>query len=52
METGINRERKQKHTVKLPDAVIAATAIYLDLPLLTFDKNFESILNLKVMMWT
>ena len=45
------REIKQKYNIKLPDAVIAATALYLDLPLLTFDKDFKDIANLKLMLW-
>ena len=47
----IYREIKQKHTIKLPDAIIAATALYLDLPLLTYDKNFVEVTNLKLMLW-
>jgi len=47
----IYREIKRNYTVKLPDAVIAATAIYLDLPLLTLDQHFECIPNLKLMTW-
>ena len=47
----IYREIKHNSAVKLPDAVIAATAIYLDLPLLTFDQDFECIPNLKLMTW-
>ena len=47
----IYREIKRKYVVKLPDAVIAATALYLDLPLLTFDKDFEHIPNLKLITW-
>ena len=46
----IYREIKQKHIIKLPDAIIAATAIYLDIPLLTFDKGFKNIPHLKLMM--
>jgi predicted nucleic acid-binding protein len=46
----IYRELKQKNIIKLPDAIIAATAIYLDLPLLTFDKGFKNISNLKLIM--
>jgi predicted nucleic acid-binding protein len=46
----IYRELKQKHSIKLPDAIVAATAIYLDLPLLTFDKGFKNISNLKLIM--
>jgi len=47
----IYREIKRNYAVKLPDAVIAATAIYLDLPLLTLDQHFECIPNLKLMTW-
>jgi len=47
----IYREIKQKYTIKLPDAIVAATALYLDLPLLTFDKDFKSVTNLKLMLW-
>jgi len=46
----IYREIKQKYTIKLPDAIIAATAIYLDIPLLTSDKGFKNISHLKLMM--
>lgn len=34
--------------IKLPDAIIAATALYLDLPLLTFDSDFVRIPGLKL----
>lgn len=34
---------KQLYTLKIPDAIIAATAIYLNLPLLTADKDFKKI---------
>jgi predicted nucleic acid-binding protein len=47
----IYREIKQRYSIKLPDAVVAATALHLDLPLLTFDKGFKPILNLKLMFW-
>jgi predicted nucleic acid-binding protein len=46
----IYREVKQQHNIKLPDAIIAATAIYLDIPLLTFDKGFKNVSNLKLIM--
>jgi len=46
----IYRELKQNHIIKLPDAIVAATAIYLDMPLLTFDKGFKNISNLKLIM--
>ena len=38
--------------VKLPDAVIAATAIYFDLPLFTMDKGFEKISDLQAIILT
>lgn len=47
----IYKEIKQKYSLKLPDAVIAATAIYLDIPLLTFDKEFKSVSELKLILW-
>ena len=47
----IYKEIKQKYTLKLPDAIIAATALYLDLPLLTFDKDFRNVPDLKLMLW-
>ena len=47
----IYRKIKQTYAIKLPDAVIAATALYLDLPLLTFDRVFERVPNLKLITW-
>ena len=44
------KEIKQKYKIKLPDAIIAATAIYLDVPLVTFDTDFENIENLKLIL--
>jgi len=38
--------------LKLPDAIIAATCFYLDLPLITFDKDFEKIKDLRVIKLT
>jgi predicted nucleic acid-binding protein len=46
----IYRKIKLKHSIKLPDAIVAATAIYLDMPLLTFDKGFKNVSNLKLIM--
>ena len=34
---------KQKYTLKTADAIIAASAIYLNLPLVTADKSFKKI---------
>jgi predicted nucleic acid-binding protein len=42
---------RQAYQLKLPDALIAATAIYLDMPLLTFDKGFKNISELQLIFW-
>lgn len=41
---------KQKHRIKLPDAIIAATAIFLGIPLLTFDSGFAKIEELDLIL--
>jgi len=41
---------KQRYKMKLPDAIVAATALYLDIPLVTFDTDFERIENLKLIL--
>lgn len=41
---------KHKYKIKLPDAIIAATAIYLDLPLVTFDEDFKQIEELTLVL--
>ena len=41
---------KQQHRIKLPDAVIAATAIFLGIPLLTFDAGFAKIADLDLIL--
>ncbi|WP_425291150.1 type II toxin-antitoxin system VapC family toxin [Spirosoma linguale] len=41
---------RKRHRIKLPDAVIAATAIFLGIPLLTFDSGFVKIDNLDVIL--
>lgn len=46
----ISIELKQKHKIKLPDAVIAASAISLDIPLLTKDVGFEKIKSLNLLL--
>jgi predicted nucleic acid-binding protein len=38
---------RAKHKTKLPDAVIAATAMYFDIPLFTMDKGFAKIVDLQ-----
>lgn len=39
---------KQRHTLKLPDAIIAASSMYMNLPLVTADKAFSKISELDV----
>ena len=41
---------KQQHKIKLPDALIAATAIFHSLPLLTFDKGFSQIKSMDLIL--
>lgn len=41
---------KQRYRIKLPDALIAATALQQQIPLLTFDKGFTRIKELDVVL--
>ncbi|MEO7988810.1 MAG: type II toxin-antitoxin system VapC family toxin [Chryseolinea sp.] len=41
---------KQQYKIKLPDALIAATALHYQLPLLTFDKGFKHIKGLDMII--
>jgi predicted nucleic acid-binding protein len=43
-------EIKQKLKIKLPDALIAATSIHYDIPLLTFDKDFSKVNHLNLIL--
>lgn len=42
---------KQSHQIKLPDSIIAATSLCLEIPLLTADKGFEKIKNLDITLY-
>lgn len=44
-------EIRKKYHLKLADAVIAATAIVLDLPLITSDKQFKTISELNLIAY-
>jgi predicted nucleic acid-binding protein len=46
----IVKQINQKYKVKLPDAIIAASAIYMDIPLVTFDTDFDKIGELKLVL--
>lgn len=41
-------EIRNQYKLKIPDAIIAATALILDVPLITSDKEFEKIRNLQI----
>lgn len=42
---------RQKNKIKLPDCIIAATAQFLDIPLLTADSDFKKIKNLIITLY-
>ena len=46
----ITKDLLQSSSVKLPDAIIAATSIYLDLPLFTSDTGFKNISGLNLVL--
>ena len=41
---------KQKYSVKIPDAIIAATAKYFNLPLVTADTDFKKIKDVDIVL--
>ena len=43
---------RHKKKLKLPDALIVATAMWIDLPFITADKDFKNISGLKLIMLT
>ena len=40
----------QQNSVKLADAIIASTSLYLDFPLITADKNFTKLQDLDLIL--
>lgn len=42
---------KKTSNLKLPDSIIAATAIWLDIPFLTSDKHFNNISDLNLIYY-
>lgn len=42
---------RRVYSLKLPDCIVAATAIYMDLPLITSDKGFKKIEELNLMFY-
>lgn len=43
---------RRRYRLKLGDAVVAATAIALDLPFMTADKDFEKVVELRLMRYS
>ncbi|MEO9070495.1 MAG: PIN domain-containing protein [Ginsengibacter sp.] len=44
-------ELRKKYHLKLADAIIAATAIALNIPLITADKQFASVIELNLIQY-
>lgn len=42
---------RRKYTIKLPDCIIAATAMYYDLPIITSDKNFKKLEEINLIIY-
>ncbi len=42
---------RRNYTIKLPDCIVAASAMYMDIPLLTSDKGFNKIEELNLMLY-
>ena len=46
----LNGKRSRKHKLKVPDVIIAASALYSDIPLVTFDNDFSDIEELNLVL--
>ncbi len=44
-------ETKKAFQLKLPDSIISATAIVLNIPFITSDKQFRKIINLNLLLY-
>lgn len=42
---------RRKYKLKIPDSIVAATAVYCDLPLITADKQFKVISELQLLFY-
>lgn len=42
---------RKTYMMKLPDCIVAASALYLDLPIITADKDFKKIKELNLMLY-
>jgi predicted nucleic acid-binding protein len=43
-------EIRQQFSIKTPDAIIAATSKFMQLPLVTFDKGFKKLKNIEIIL--
>ena len=41
---------KQRTVIKLPDAIVAASSMYMSLPLVSADKGFSKVVGLKLQL--
>ena len=46
----IVKRLKRRYKIKLPDAIVAATAIYMNIPLITYDGDFSEIEELNLIL--
>jgi predicted nucleic acid-binding protein len=44
-------ELRRSYKIKLPDAIIAASAYYLNIPLFTADRNFSKLSELNILLY-
>ncbi|WP_430934760.1 type II toxin-antitoxin system VapC family toxin [Saccharicrinis sp. 156] len=42
---------RRKYTIKLPDCIVAATALYHDFPIITSDKDFKKLEELNLILY-
>ncbi len=45
-------EIRKAQSIKLPDSIIAATALYLEVPLFTADKDYKRISDLSLLLYS
>lgn len=46
----IVKQLKQQYRIKLPDAIVAASAIYMNIPFITYDSDFSEIEELNLIL--
>jgi predicted nucleic acid-binding protein len=48
----ITIDLRRKHGLKLPDSIIIATSVYLDMPLISADKEFKKVKNINLILYS